>query len=72
MWFAGYLADEDRSGWIILEDGRPVGSMMLEGVKAAQKRSKLSWYIGEAASRGRGTSRAALALGLDAAHRGSG
>jgi len=67
VWFAGFLADDDRSGWIILEDGQPAGSMMLEGVKNPQRRAKLSWYVGEAASRGRGTGRAAQALGLDIA-----
>lgn len=66
-WFAGFLADADRSGWIILEAGAPAGSMMLEGVKNPQARAKLSWYVGEAASRGRGTGRAAQALGLDVA-----
>jgi RimJ/RimL family protein N-acetyltransferase len=66
-WFAGYLADPNRSGWIILEGGAPAGSMMLEGVTKPQRRAKLSWYIGEADARGRGAGRAAQVLGLDLA-----
>jgi RimJ/RimL family protein N-acetyltransferase len=66
-WFAGYMADADRAGFIVLEKGAPCGSLMLEGVAAAQKRAKMTWYIGEAAARGRGAGRAAQALGLDLA-----
>lgn len=66
-WFASFMADEDRTGWIITEKGAPCGSMMLEGVSAPQKRAKLAWFIGEAEARGRGAGRAAQVLGLDLA-----
>ena len=66
-WFDGFLADDDRTGWIVMENGSPCGSMMLEGVAHPQRRARLNWYIGAAAARGRGAGRAAQALGLDMA-----
>jgi UDP-4-amino-4,6-dideoxy-N-acetyl-beta-L-altrosamine N-acetyltransferase len=66
-WFAAFLADPDRKGWIILRDGAPCGSLTLEGLQGAQRRAKWGWYIGDAEARGRGAGRAAQALGLDQA-----
>jgi UDP-4-amino-4,6-dideoxy-N-acetyl-beta-L-altrosamine N-acetyltransferase len=66
-WFAAFLADPDRKGWIILRDGAPCGSLTLEGLTGAQRRAKWGWYIGDAEARGRGAGRAAQALGLDRA-----
>lgn len=66
-WFHAFLADPDRVGWIVLEDGRPCGSITLEGITSAQRRARWGWYIGDAEARGRGAGRAAQALGLDRA-----
>ena len=66
-WFRRFMADEDRTGWILTEDGGPCGSLMLEGLAPPQKRAKMSWFIGEPGARGRGAGRAAQALGLDLA-----
>jgi UDP-4-amino-4,6-dideoxy-N-acetyl-beta-L-altrosamine N-acetyltransferase len=66
-WFAAFVADPDRKGWIILRDGGPCGSLTLEGLVSAQRRAKWGWYIGDAEARGRGAGRAAQALGLDEA-----
>jgi RimJ/RimL family protein N-acetyltransferase len=66
-WFAAFLLDPDRKGWIITLDGRPCGSMTLTGVTSAQRRARWDWYIGDAEARGRGAGRAAQALGLELA-----
>jgi len=66
-WFAAFVADPDRKGWIIQRDGAPCGSLTLEGLTGAQRRAKWGWYIGDAEARGRGAGRAAQALGLDQA-----
>jgi UDP-4-amino-4,6-dideoxy-N-acetyl-beta-L-altrosamine N-acetyltransferase len=67
QWFAAFVADPDRKGWIILREGKPCGSLTLEGLTGAQRRAKWGWYIGDAEARGRGAGRAAQALGLDEA-----
>jgi UDP-4-amino-4,6-dideoxy-N-acetyl-beta-L-altrosamine N-acetyltransferase len=66
-WFDGLMADPDRRGWIILQDGAPCGQLMLKGLTSPQQRAEWGWYIGEAEARGRGAGRAAQALGLDVA-----
>jgi UDP-4-amino-4,6-dideoxy-N-acetyl-beta-L-altrosamine N-acetyltransferase len=66
-WFAAFMQDDDRKGWIILRDGEACGSLTLEGLVGAQRRAKWGWYIGDAEARGRGAGRAAQALGLDRA-----
>lgn len=66
-WFARFLADPDRKGWIITLAGKPCGSLTLHGVTSAQRRVRWDWYIGDAEARGRGAGRAAQALGLDLA-----
>jgi hypothetical protein len=66
-WFAAFMEDDDRKGWIILRDGEACGSLTLEGLVGAQRRAKWGWYIGDAEARGRGAGRAAQALGLDRA-----
>ena len=66
-WLDDFMADPDRAGWIIEENGRPCGFLMLKGVADSQQRAQWGWYIGEAAARGRGAGRAAQALGLDRA-----
>ena len=66
-WFAAFMIDPDRKGWIITLDGRACGSMTLTGVTSAQKRARWDWYIGDAEARGRGAGRAAQALGLELA-----
>jgi UDP-4-amino-4,6-dideoxy-N-acetyl-beta-L-altrosamine N-acetyltransferase len=64
-WLEGFLKDPDRVGWIIMENDRPCGFLMLKGLTETQQRAQWGWYIGEAAARGRGAGRAAQALGLD-------
>lgn len=66
-WLQGFLADPDRAGWIIEENGRACGFLMLKELTSTQKRAQWGWYIGEADARGRGAGRAAQALGLDRA-----
>lgn len=66
-WFEAFQADPDRTGWIVLENSRPCGSITLEGVTSSQRRARWGWYIGDAEARGRGAGRAAQALGLDRA-----
>lgn len=66
-WFAAFMLDPDRKGWIITLDGRPSGSLTLTGVTSAQRRARWDWYIGDAEARGRGVGRAAQALGLELA-----
>ena len=68
-WFRAFRADPDRMGWIISLDGRPCGSITLNGVTSPQRRAQWGWYIGDAEARGRGAGRAAQALGLDRAFR---
>jgi UDP-4-amino-4,6-dideoxy-N-acetyl-beta-L-altrosamine N-acetyltransferase len=66
-WFSAFMEDPDRKGWIILRDGKPCGSLTLEGMTGAQRRAKWGCYFGDAEARGRGAGRAAQALGLDQA-----
>ena len=66
-WLEAFLADPDRVGWIVADDGRPCGFLMLKGVADLQQRAQWGWYIGEAEARGRGAGRAAQALGLERA-----
>ena len=66
-WFAAFMTDPDRKGWIILRDGEPSGSLTLEGLTGLSGGPTWGWYIGEAEARGRGAGRAAQALGLDEA-----
>ena len=66
-WLDDFLHDSDRAGWIIEDDGKPCGFLMLKGVADTQQRAQWGWYIGEAEARGRGAGRAAQALGLDRA-----
>ena len=66
-WFDAFMADADRVGWIILQDGEPAGFLNLIGVSSEKRRARWNWYIGEASARGRGAGRAAQALGLERA-----
>ena len=66
-WFDDFMADDDRVGWIIVQDGRPCGFLNLIGVTNFKRRARWNWYIGEADARGRGAGRAAQALGLERA-----
>ncbi len=66
-WFDAFMADPDRVGWIILQDGEPAGFLNLVGVASEKRRARWAWYIGEASARGRGAGRAAQALGLERA-----
>jgi UDP-4-amino-4,6-dideoxy-N-acetyl-beta-L-altrosamine N-acetyltransferase len=66
-WFEDFRADSDRRGWIITDDAEAAGFLTLTGVASRHRRASWGWYIGEAASRGRGAGRAAQALGLDLA-----
>lgn len=68
-WLEDFLQDPDRLGWIINQEGRPCGFLMLKGVTSTQQRAQWGWSIGEAQARGRGAGRAAQALGLDIAFR---
>lgn len=64
-WFAALRTDPDRCGWMVLQNGLPVGFMYLTGVASRQRRGQWRWYIGEPDARGKGAGRAAQALGLD-------
>ena len=66
-WLEDVLDNPDRVGWIIEENGRACGFLMLKGLADSQQRAQWGWYIGEPAARGRGAGRAAQALGLDRA-----
>ena len=66
-WFEGFLADPDRTGWIVTRNGGDCGFLGLTGLSGGQERAQWGWYIGEAEARGRGAGRAAQALGLDLA-----
>lgn len=66
-WLESFIADPDRKGWIVAQDGRPCGFLMLRGLSEAHQRAQWGWYIGEADARGRGAGRAAQALGLERA-----
>lgn len=66
-WFDGLRDDVDRRAWIIAQDGRPVGLLIIGGLYGAERLGDWGWYIGEEAARGRGAGRAAQALGLDRA-----
>ena len=66
-WLNDVLGNPDKTGWIIEENGRPCGFLMLNGLSDSQQRAQWGWYIGEADARGRGAGRAAQALGLDRA-----
>ncbi len=66
-WWSAFRRDPDRTGWVILRDGRPVGLITLQGLASPHRRAQLGWFIGEPEARGRGLGRAAQALGLDRA-----
>ena len=66
-WFDAFMADEDRIGWIIMQEGEPCGFLNLIGVTNFKRRARWNWYIGEPVARGRGAGRAAQALGLERA-----
>jgi UDP-4-amino-4,6-dideoxy-N-acetyl-beta-L-altrosamine N-acetyltransferase len=66
-WFDALRDDSDRRAWIIVEDSRAVGLLVIGGLYGGDRRGDWGWYIGEEAARGRGAGRAAQALGLDQA-----
>jgi len=66
-WVADLLADPDRRGWIITDNGKPAGFLMLSGLTGCNRRAEWGWYIGDPEARGRGVGRGATALGLDKA-----
>lgn len=66
-WLESFVIDPDRAGWIVTQDGRPCGFLMLRGLAEVHQRAQWGWYIGEADARGRGAGRAAQALGLERA-----
>lgn len=66
-WTKAFLADRDKRGWIINQDGAPMGFLTLGGLLGPHRRAEWGWYVGDAAARGRGVGRAAQALGLDRA-----
>lgn len=67
LWYDTLRGDQDRRGWIIIADGRPVGLLTLSGLLGPDRRAEWGWYIGEDWAVGRGVGRAAQALGLDRA-----
>lgn len=64
-WLQSVRMDPDRRGWMVVQDGAPVGFLQISGVTSRQKRGQWRWYIGEPDARGKGAGRAAQALGLD-------
>jgi UDP-4-amino-4,6-dideoxy-N-acetyl-beta-L-altrosamine N-acetyltransferase len=53
-WFAGALTAEDRRYWIIEADGTPTGLANLAKIDPAARRCEWAYYLGEAATRGKG------------------
>ncbi len=53
-WLQGALTGDDRRYWIILMDERPVGLANLVRIDRANRRCDWAYYLGEAATRGRG------------------
>ena len=66
-WVERLLADPDRRGWIITDNDKPAGFLMLSGLTDCNRRAEWGWYIGDPDARGRGVGRGATALGLDKA-----
>ncbi|MFN3859150.1 MAG: GNAT family N-acetyltransferase [Caulobacter sp.] len=66
-WFLELLAGEDARGWMITRDSQPAGLLTLAGLTSHHRRAAWNWFVGDAASRGRGVGRAAQVLGLDKA-----
>ena len=64
-WFARLSSEPDRRGWMIAQNGDPVGFLQLTGLTSRQRRGQWRWYIGDPDARGKGAGRAAQALGLD-------
>jgi UDP-4-amino-4,6-dideoxy-N-acetyl-beta-L-altrosamine N-acetyltransferase len=67
IWFQALRGDRDSRGWIVTEDERAVGFVMLKGAADCDSRAEWGWYIGEDDARGRGVGRVAQALALDRA-----
>ncbi|MBI1406767.1 MAG: GNAT family N-acetyltransferase [Caulobacter sp.] len=66
-WFVDLLAGDDGRGWMITRGDAPAGLLTLTGLASHHRRGSWNWFVGDAASRGRGVGRAAQALGLDKA-----
>jgi UDP-4-amino-4,6-dideoxy-N-acetyl-beta-L-altrosamine N-acetyltransferase len=53
-WFAAAMAAPDRRYWIIEADGEPTGLVNLARVDETSRRCDWAYYLGDAASRGKG------------------
>lgn len=66
-WIRKAHADDTRLAFAITRDGRHVGNVVLDQIDRTTGEARLSIYIGEPASRGRGIGRRAVRLALDEA-----
>jgi UDP-4-amino-4,6-dideoxy-N-acetyl-beta-L-altrosamine N-acetyltransferase len=61
-WFAAYRGSVDREEFVILDDGRPVGTIGLSHIDRHHRRAEYGVLIGHPAARGRGVAAAASRL----------
>lgn len=66
-WLERVATDDAVAARAILLDGVHVGNVVLDQIDRHVSRARLSIYIGEAATRGHGVGKSALALALDLA-----
>src|SRR5262245_44629576 len=66
-WYTRLLQGGDRHGWVVTDDGRPVGACFLSAINATDRRGYFGMYVAEPASRGRGVGGASLRLLCDRA-----
>jgi UDP-4-amino-4,6-dideoxy-N-acetyl-beta-L-altrosamine N-acetyltransferase len=66
-WYSRLLARAGRTGWVVLEDGVPVGAVFVADIDHDHRRGSLGIYLGDEAARGRGVGSAALFLVMEKA-----
>ena len=66
-WFSKLLVAQDRKGWAIVMDGKPVGAAFVDGIDARNRRASWAFYLADGSTRGRGVGSAVEFLVLEQA-----
>lgn len=61
-WYSALLADDQRRGWVVTDDGTPIGAAFIADYAPEHRRASFGLYIAEPVRRGGGAGRAALCL----------
>ncbi|HEX8971211.1 UDP-4-amino-4,6-dideoxy-N-acetyl-beta-L-altrosamine N-acetyltransferase [Oryzihumus sp.] len=64
-WFTKLLTAEDRRGWAVVMDGKPVGAAFLSEIDPDNGRASWAFYLADPSTRGRGVGSAVEYLVLE-------